>query len=163
MTRTFVVCGAASIVLTVSQELRIGSARKHTLLSYSHPLNPTIITAKVTFGHSCIPYNIMPPRKHSCTLAITKNLNGKDAGKLCEYFASRLKPIHVEYNGRKGTLHIKWSPNRFVKTFKTLQKCLENVRPITEDSEDVDAVAYVFHSKYVGADTSVDRPHHKPK
>jgi hypothetical protein len=105
----------------------------------------------------------MPPVTHSCTLAVTKNMSDKDAEKLCEYFASRLKPIHVEYNGRKGTLHIKWSPNRFVKTFKTLEKCLENVRPITEDSEDVDAVAYAFHSKYVGADTSVDRPHNKPK
>jgi hypothetical protein len=163
MTRTFVVCGAASIILTVSQELKIGSARNHTLLSHSHPLNSITISAEVTLAHSYIPNFNMPPTNHSCILAVTKNLNVRDAEKLCEYFASRLKPIHVEYNGRKGTLHIKWSPNRFIKTFKTLQKCLENVRPITEDSEDVDAVAYAFHSKYVGADTSVDRPHNKPK
>jgi hypothetical protein len=117
----------------------------------------------LTSINPCTSNATMPPTKHACSLAVTKILNLRDAEKLCEYFAARLKPIHVEYNGRKGALHIKWSPNHFVTTFKTLNKCIENVRPITEDSEDVDAVAYAFHSKYVGADTSVDRPHNKPR
>lgn len=100
----------------------------------------------------------MPPVKHSCSLTVTKNLSVNDAEKLCEYFAARLQPIRVEYNGRKGTLRLEWSSNQSVATFKTLAKCLEKVRPITEDSEDIDAIAYAFHPKHYDTDPVIDRP-----
>jgi hypothetical protein len=85
------------------------------------------------------------------------NLGVNDAKELCEYFAARLKPIRVEYNGKTGALRIGWSPIRRVTTYKSLKRCLEKVRPITEDSNDINAVAYAFHPKVHPNDTNTER------
>jgi hypothetical protein len=71
----------------------------------------------------------MPIDRHSCTLAVTRNLSVNDAEELCEYFAARLKPVRIEYNGNKGTLRIEWSSNRRVTTYKSLKRCLEKSDP----------------------------------
>jgi hypothetical protein len=69
----------------------------------------------------------MPSPSHYCQLAVIKSINDRDAEDLCEYFAARLRPSQVKYNGKKGILELKWSSDGVITTFNNLAQCLKSI------------------------------------